>query len=99
MHANTLSHDTPDAEPTSSDRLLLSEDAEAGIEGDEEEVVTPYVVGVAVCASISGLMFGEFLFRFLVCKRIGRDDKKGKTRSRRRTTAGRTKRSGCLSEA
>jgi hypothetical protein len=95
MHT-TSARDTSPAGRTSFDRLLLSEDAEAGNEGDGEEEVTPYVLGVAVCASISGLMFGESCFRVLVCKTVGSEDKKGKTGGRRRTTAGRKKRSGCL---
>ncbi|KAI5448988.1 hypothetical protein NCC49_005698, partial [Naganishia albida] len=58
MHTSS-SQDTPHVERTSFDHLLHNEDNETGRKGDKEDgEVTPYVLGVALCASISGLMFG-----------------------------------------
>jgi hypothetical protein len=66
MHASTCPRDMPHAERTSYDQLLHAGNEEAGdAAGEEAGEMTPYVLGVAVCASISGLMFGESDFDFM----------------------------------
>lgn len=81
MHTSS-SQDTPHVERTSFDHLLHNEDNETGRKGDKEDgEVTPYVLGVALCASISGLIFGESDFaqmlgrvRLLTARRIFGDE-------------------------